>query len=167
MATIRIPFDVQNAVFRTTAFPQIVQANGTNCPIFGLAFDAATDEACFFDFEAESYGSGNLSLDIEWYASTATSGDVVYGAQISALTPNVDTQDVETASFAAASTVTDSHLGTVGKRLHRCTLTITNLDSIAAGDRVRLRLYRDAVAGADTMAGDAIITALKISYSDT
>jgi hypothetical protein len=167
MATVSLVFDVQAADLRTTAFPQLVKANGTNIPVTGYAFDAATEEAVFFGFRAVRYGSGNLTVDVDWYADTATSGDVVWGAQLAAITPNSDTQDVETDALATANTFTDSHLATTGQRLHRAAITVSNLDSIAADDDVRLRVYRVAANGSDTMTGDAVLVRLAVSYSDT
>lgn len=155
----------EEAQFLASAFPQYVKNNGTNFPVSGLAFDAATDEAAFWKFLAVDYTSGNLTLDLFWYADTATSGNIVWDAQIAAITPETDTQDVETKTFAAISSVTDSHLGTTGQRLHKATITLSNLDSLAADDVVWLRVNRDANNASDTMAGDAILTLVQLSYS--
>ena len=149
------------------SFPQIVQANGTNIPVRGLAFDAATEEAIFFRFRALNYGSGNLTVSVYWYADTASSGNVIWGAAIAAITPDADSQDIETDSLATAATVTDAHIGTTGQRLHQCSITVSSLDSLAANDDVALRFYRDADDGSDTMTGDAIVVGLVVSYSDT
>lgn len=167
MGTVKWLLDPTAAMFRTSAFGQVVQANGTNIPVRGVAFDASTEEAIFFRLRAVNYGSGNLTLDIFWYADTASSGNVIFGAQIAAITPNTDSQDVETDSLATANTVTDSHIGTTGQRVHQCSITISNLDSLAADDDLVLRFYRDADDGSDTMTGDAIVTSLALSYSDT
>lgn len=155
----------EEAQFLASAFPQYIKNNGTNFPVSGLAFDAATDEAAFWKFRAVDYTSGNLTLDLFWYADTATSGNIVWDAQIAAITPETDTQDVETKAFATANSVTDSHLGTTGQRLHKATITISNLDSLAADDIVWLRINRDANNASDTMAGDAILTLAQLSYS--
>jgi hypothetical protein len=167
VATVYIPLDPAAAIFRTTAFPALVQANGTNIPVRGLAFDASTDEVAWFRFRAVRYGSGNLTLDLDWYADTASTNSVVWGAAIAAITPDSDSQDIETDSLATAQTVTDAHLGTTGQRLHRAVLTISNLDSIAADDYVVLQVYRDADNGSDNMTGDAILVWATLSYSDT
>lgn len=151
----------------STGFPALVKNEGTNVPVLGLAFDASTANYVFWAFRAVNYGTGNLSLDIEWYADTASSGAVVWGAQLAAITPNTDTTNVETKAFAAASTVTDTHLGTTGQRLHRATISMANLDSLAADDDVWLKVYRDAANGSDTMTGDAIVVGMTVSYSDT
>lgn len=166
MATVYQQFDPAAAQFLSSAFPALVK-NGTNLPAVGLAFDAAADEAAFWHFDAISYGSGNVTVRVEWYADTATSGDVIWGAQLAAITANTDTQDVETKSLATANTATDTHLGTTGQRLHQIDITVSNLDSLAARDAIWLKLYRDADAAGDTMTGDAIVTGVTVSYSDT
>ena len=153
------------AFFDDANFPEFVKNLGTNFPITGLAFDAATDESAFWKFVASAFASGNLTLDLFWYAATASSGDVVWSAQIAVITPNTDSQDIETDAFATANTVTDSHLGTTGKRLHKATITISNLDSLAADDHVFIRVFRDADNVSDTMSGDAILTLAVLSYT--
>lgn len=166
MATVRQQLDPEGAQFLSSSFPALTK-NGSNFPVVGLAFDAASDEAAFWRFTADSYGSGNLTVDIGWYADTASSGDVVWAVQIAAITPDTDSQDVETKSLATANTVTDSHLGTTGQRVHRASVTVSNLDSIAANDEVWIRVARDADNASDTMTGDAILIGARVSYSDT
>jgi hypothetical protein len=102
-----------------------------------------------------------------WYADTATSGDVIFEAQIAAITPNTDTQDIETKALATATNATDTHLGTTGQRLHSVDITVSNLDSLAAGDYVTLRLARDANNASDTMTGDALVVKVVVTYSDS
>lgn len=167
MATVTHQLHPEGAAFLATAFPQFVKNNGTNFPVTGLAFDAAADEAAFWKFRATSYGAGNLTVTIDWYADTASSGDVIFDVQIAAITPDTDSQDVETDGLATANSVTDSHLGTTGQRVHRASVTVSNLDSLAADDLVWLRLNRDANNGSDTMSGDAIVLLVTVAYSDT
>lgn len=167
MATITHELSPLDAVPAASNYPTLDVVAGTNFPVPALDFDAATEETCYLFVRAASYGSGNLTLKIQWYADTASSGDVIWGAAIAAITPNTDSQDIETKAFATAQTVTDTHLGTVGQRLHEIDLTISNLDSIASGDWVCIKVYRDADAGGDTMAGDASIVGMALSYSDT
>src|SRR3990170_1044241 len=168
MATVYQQLAPQAAQFLAATFPQIVKALGSSYPVFGLAYDATTDEAAFWTFRAIRYGSGNLTIDIEWYADTAASANVVWEAQIAAITPNTDTQDIETDGLATLNFVQDTHLGTTNQRLHRATITLSNLDSLAADDYVTLRLARDAngTHATDDMTGDAIVTMVTVSYSD-
>lgn len=98
----------------------------------------------------------------------ASSGNVVWGARLAAITPNTDSQDVETKAFAAGQTAQDAHLGTTGQRLHSVDIVISNLDSLADGDMCWLHVFRDASDTTnDTLTGDAIIVGLRLSYSDT
>jgi hypothetical protein len=165
MATSYLSLLPEEAQFLATGFPAYTKKDGTNFPVAGLAYDAAADEAAFWRFILPNYASGNLTLTIYWYADTATSGDVIWGAQLSAITANTDTQDIETDGLATANTVTDTHLGTTGQRVHSADIALSNLDSLAALDLCHLRIYRDADAAGDTMAGDAILLGVLITYT--
>ena len=166
MGTVYQGFTPEGARFLNATFPQYKSNAGTNFPVSVLFYDASTDEAATWKFIATSYGSGNLTLDLWWYADSATSGDVVWGGAIAAITANTDTQDVETDAFATENTVTDTHLGTTGQRVHSCTVTISNLDSLAAEDLVFLRVRRLGSNGSDTMTNDAGLLYARLSYSD-
>jgi hypothetical protein len=167
MSIIKIPFLPEDALFQNASFPQYKKITGTNFPPTVLAFDASIKETGFWKFKANSYGSGDLTCVIRWAADTATSGAVVWGVQIACITPDTDSQDITTKAFATAHTGTDSHLGTTPEREMTLSITLTNLDSLAAGDTVWLAIYRDAAAGGDTMAGDAFLIEASIEYSDT
>lgn len=167
MATIYHEFNPQDGVPPTSSYPSFDVIAGTNFPVPCLEFDAAADESVFFLFRATSYGSGNLTLSIDWYADTGSSGDVIWGAQLACITQNSDTQDIETKAFGSANTATDTHLGTTNQRLHTVDITISNTDSITAGDWCVLKIYRDADAAGDTMSGDASLVKALLSYSDT
>lgn len=167
MATVRMFLDPANAYGLATAFPNFTKINGTNLPVAGLAYDASTQENGFWQFPILSYGSGNITATVYWYADTASSGGVVWGGSIRAVTPDSDTQDVETDALATETNVADTHLGTTGQRLHQAPITISNLDSVASLDLVTLRLSRLTANGSDTMTGDAIVVAVVLSYSDT
>jgi hypothetical protein len=165
MGTAYVPIKPNAAAFLATTFPQLDKVNGTNIPVPILKYDAAADEAAFWRFVATGYSTGNLTLDIWWYADTATANDVVWGGAIAAITANTDSQDIETDALATENTVTDTHLGTTGQRLHLCTITISNLDSIAADDEVVLRIRRVGANGSDTMTGDACLVQARLSYT--
>lgn len=167
MGTVRLQFPPEGALFGSAAAPQYVKNNGTSWPVSGLGFDATTSEMCYWRFIAASYGSGNLTATVYWYADTASSGAVVWECAIGAVTANTDTQDIETKALATATNAADTHLGTTGQRLHSQTVTISNLDSVAADDHVVLRLARLPADAGDTMTGDGIVTNVLLTYSDT
>jgi hypothetical protein len=167
MATAYIPLHPRSGIPDSSTGAQHDILVGTNFPIPVLAYDTTAEEQAYWTARAINYGSGNITADIDWYADTASSGDVRWGVQIAAITPNTDTDDIETYAFATANEVTDSHLGTTGQRLHRATISISNLDGIATDDWFAVKLYRDIGDAADTMAGDAFVAMLTLSYSDT
>lgn len=167
MATVKFALLPGGCSYPSTnpAAPVITQ--GTNFPVPGLAFDATTQETCFWTFPLLNYGSGDITVRVYWYADTATSGGVTFGASLAAITPNTDTQDIETKAFATENTASDTHLGTTGQRGHHFDITVSNLDSAAVDDDVTLRLRRVPADGSDTMTGDCVVTKVVISYSDT
>lgn len=168
MATIKQHFDTDQLQFRSSSpFPMLVKADGTAAPVTGLAYDASIEQSSFIRTTAVNYGSGNLTISLKWYADTALSGGVTWGVSIAAVTPNVDTQDIETKAFATETTFSDTHLGTVGQRPHEVIGTLSNLDSLALDDIVMFRISRKPGDAGDTMAGYVILIMADIWYSDT
>lgn len=165
MAIVRQLLLPEEAQFLGSAVPAFDKINGTNFPVSRLLFDAAADEGAFWAIEATVYGSGNITCDLIWYATNATTGVVRWEVAIAAVTPESDSQDIETKALATAQTVDDTHLGTTSKRLHKATVTISNLDSVAAGDQVHVRVRRIGSNAADTMANDAALTQVRLSYT--
>ena len=167
MATVRQVLLPEAAQYLSSNFPAFDKATGSNFPVARLLYDPSADEAAYWHLEALAYGSGNITVDIDWYAVNATSGTVRWGVALAAITPESDTTDTESKSLATEQTVDDAHLGTTSRRIMRATLTLSNLDSIAAGDEVWLRVRRIGSATADTLSNDAALTMVRLSYSDT
>tara|TARA_R110000868_G_scaffold181339_5_gene422293 strand:+ start:217 stop:639 length:423 start_codon:yes stop_codon:yes gene_type:complete len=137
---------------------------GTNFPINTLAFDTTTSETVYFRFIARNYLSGNLTIRVRWYADTATTGGVVWGAAIAAVSAG-DAQNMETKAFAteqlsATSTASATTHGPV-----EATITVSNLDSLASLDDVTLRIARKVAEAGDTMAGDALVMFVIVEYA--
>lgn len=153
-------FEAQDGDIRTTAFPQLVRANGTTVPVSGMAFDASVVESAFFHLRASDYVSGNVDVALDWYPDTATSANVIWGCQLSAITP-ADAVDIETKALGTQATATGTATG--AQRLIRTVVTITSLDSLATDDQVALCVQRVATSGSDTMTGDAILTYVSIA----
>src|ERR1700755_1852986 len=146
-------------VLSSAGIPEYINAAGTTKPVGGYAFDGGTTvESIFFEFQITGYTSGNLTCVLQWYTA-GTTGNLVMQASISAETGGTDTTSVlakaqatATASTATAARTTANWPGTP------LTITISNLDSLANGDYVTLRVFRDPTNGSDTLATDAIIT---------
>ena len=123
-----------------------------------LDFDDTTEEAAVFVGivpEAASLGSG-LKVRIHWMATSATTGNVRWGAQFER-----GNTDLDSNSFDAAVEATTAVPGTSGTPTVT-ELTITTIDGLTAGDLYRLRVYRDTSDAADTMTGDAEILAVEV-----
>jgi hypothetical protein len=144
--------------------------NGSNSPLGRLLYDAAATESAFWRWQAVAYGSGDITVGLVWTsAASATTGTVRWEVAMAAITPETDSQDVETDGLATAITVDDAHLGTTAKRLMLATAVLTgaSLDSVAAGDHCVLKVSRIGGNGADTLVGDAALVEVRLSYSDS
>jgi hypothetical protein len=165
MATVSVPFDVGAALVGTSNIPELITTQGTNFPILGYAFGAA-NEAIFFRFTAQNYGSGNVTLLLDWYARTGapSSGSVTWGGALSVLTPS-DATNITTDSYATENTQSSTQNST-SNGFVRATLVISNLDSLAAGDTVSLRVRITSNTMASS-ASDAVLFGVTATYSDT
>lgn len=168
MATVSLFLAPEEAQFLASAFPAFVKNNGTNFPVSGLAYDATTAENAYWKFAPFAYGSGNITCDVVWYADTSTTSThgVAWQVAVAAITPGVDTTNVETKAFATAQTASTDLGSADAQKLVKTTVTISNLDSIAAGDEVWLKVTRLVSDAADDLTGDAILTSVRLSYSD-
>lgn len=170
MATVYYPLPIGAAMLFANSgagVPQLksVQTTpGTPTPGYNAyGFNDTTVQSLYYQFAIRKYGSGNLSLAARWSAA-ATSGNVVWAAQIAAITIG-DAGAVSAKAYATANTVTTAAAGSANT-MNGSTITISNLDSIADADYVMLRFYRDAANGSDTMTGDADVYHLDLAYSD-
>ena len=124
-----------------------------------LDFDAATDESAVFVGvipEGASLGSG-LKVFLHWMASTATSGNCRWGVQFEKSGTDLDTDSFDTATEAHSAANGTSGIETVTE------ITATAIDSLAAGNRFRLKVFRNADdATNDTMTGDAELIAVEV-----
>lgn len=158
MAT-RFIFTPYGAEFPSSNFPQLMQVN--NRPV--LAFDAGTDEAARWTFVAPQSLSGTLTLIITFMMASATSGAVRFQALIEAFSDG-DAVDLDAGdSFDTANSAGETVPATAGY-IGQLEITLTNADSIVAGDLGRLSLNRDAdgTSGTDDATGDCYVLAVEI-----
>lgn len=172
MATVYRTLPIEAAIFRATQFPELNKRNGTGIsapfPIRSLAFDAASVERAYWVFRPTALGGTNVfTVEIDWFAESATSGSVVWGVQGYASTPNVDDVDLESRNLGVQSSTTTAHPGGTGQRHIRSTITGLDAGSAVNNDVVFIGLERIASNPSDTMTGDAVVFCVTISYSDT
>jgi hypothetical protein len=148
MAT-RATYKPYSAEFPSSNFPELRNIN--NRPV--LCFDAATDEACYWTDIAPQGLTGQLDCIIHYIMASANSGAVGVQAQIDA------GDSFDSVNNSASTTVP----GTIGHE-STITITLTNKDSIAAGDYFRLSINRDANGSAitDDASGDFCILAVEL-----
>jgi hypothetical protein len=171
MATSTIILSIAAAVpsdgSASNAAPAIVRFQGTEANpkkhFLAAAFDAAADEHLSWTFRMPAdYVSGG-AVKLEWMAN-ATANSAVWGARIAAVTAGDADTPVEHAA-AAASTTTTATNATEARRGNATSITLANLDSVAAGDLVFLLVYRDADNASDTLTVDAELIAASLEYT--
>ncbi|WP_146169017.1 hypothetical protein [Actinoplanes italicus] len=128
-----------------------------------LLFDASSEEWCVWQFRMPDDYASTPVAKLQWLAASATSGAVVWDVRISATSPG-DSTDVDAQDFGSANTGTTTVPGTAGY-LAETSITLTNADSLAAGDLVVVRVARAAADGSDTATGDAELLAVGLSYT--
>ncbi|MFZ9848946.1 MAG: hypothetical protein ACO3FA_00860 [Vulcanococcus sp.] len=124
-----------------------------------LEFDAATEEsAVFISVIAEGANlSSGLMVRIWWMADTATSGNVQWAASFERTGTDLDSDSFDTATELTSAANGTSGIETVAE------ITCTAIDSLAAGERFRLKIARKAAdATNDTMTGDAQLVAVEV-----
>lgn len=151
MATTRAVLTPFSAEFPSSNFPGLTTVNARPA----LAFDASTQETAYWTLVAPQGLSGALSCVITYMMASATSGTVEFEVAVEAVTDGDSTDLDATTSFDtvnASGSVTVP--GTAGY-IDQASVTLTNADSIAAGDLIRISISRDADDGTnDTATGD-------------
>lgn len=153
MAT-RALFTPYSAEFPATNFPQLTIVNRR--PV--LAYDAATDEEAFWSFIAPQGLTGTLTLVITYMMASATANLVDFQARVEAVSDGDSTDLDAGTSFDSFNTQAGVTVPGTAGFIDQVSITLTNADSIAAGDYVRIGIARDADDGTnDTATGDAYL----------
>lgn len=131
-----------------------------------LAFDAATKEQAMWSLRMPADYASSPVLRVQFKMTSATSGNVVVEGRLAAVTDG-DATDVDAKAFAAANTSSATAVPATAGYLKEITLTLTNADSVAAGDFVVVYLARDAANASDTASGDMEFVAAALLYTTT
>lgn len=157
MATSLFNFLPFGAEFPASNFPQLLTVN--NRP--ALAYDASTNETAQWTFVAPQGLAGTLHAKIYYIMASATSGDTDWDASLEAVTDG-DATDLDAGdSFDTVNSVDNTTVPGTAGYLDMIEITLTNADSLAAGDLARLKLTRDAAS--DTASGDAYVLAVELT----
>ncbi len=128
-----------------------------------LLFDAGTDEfAQALVVMPSNYNAGTVTARFYWTASSG-SGAVVWGLQGLAYS---DDDALDTAT-GTAQTVTDTLLAANDMMISGATSAVTIGGTPGANKAVQFQIYRDADAAGDTLAVDARLLGVEISYTSS
>lgn len=131
-------------------------------------FDDTDEEAGYFrDVMPGQYAGGTLkcTLGIVFESEVTATDEAVFDVSVEAITAG-DATDLDNVwSFDSVNTGEVDPLGTAGYETE-LTITLTNKDSVAAGDRVLFHIRRDCDHGNDTATDDCYITTVEI-WEDT
>lgn len=130
-----------------------------------MAFDDTEEEAMVSPeyVMPGQYAGGTLTADILFGMASDNTNDVALDVFVEAKTPNTDTLDMEAAtSWDAANSGTVSLSGSTASDPLKLSITLTNKDSVAAGDLVRFGIRRDTDSVNDDASGDLFIYSVDI-----
>lgn len=132
----------------------------TRNSILVLDFDdgSTNEEAIFVGVipEGASLSSG-LDVRINWMSTNQTSGQCRWGVQFEKMNTDTDTDSFDTATEAHSTTSATAGIPTI------TTIRATSIDSLAAGDFFRMKIYRDSSDTTnDTMVGDAELISIEL-----
>lgn len=127
------------------------------------AFDASTDEMLFWSLRMPDDYASSPVLKAQYKMASATSGTVILAAYVMAVTDG-DATDVDANDFASVNASSAATVPGTAGHLDEISITLTNADSVAAGDFVIVRLGRDTT---DTASGDCEVVAVTLAYTTT
>ena len=150
MAT-RAWLDPLSASFPSSNFAPLLTVNQR--PV--LAFDAATNETAYWTLAVPQGITGTMTVIISLIMASATTGDTDWDVAVEAFSTG-DAVDLDAGTSFDTTNSTDNTTvpGTAGY-MQQITVTLTNNDSLAAADLIRISLTRDAAS--DTATGDAYV----------
>lgn len=158
--TTRFVFSPLDAEFPTSNFPALLYIN--NRPV--LAFDASTDETCYFTGIVPQGWAGTITLIVTYMMASAISGAVGIQGQVEAVSDGDATDLDATTSFDTVNNSASTTVPGTAGYIDQISITLTNNDSSAAGDLIRFAINRDAdgTAITDSATGDLYLVAVEI-----
>lgn len=156
MATraILTPF---SAEFPASAYPALMTVNAR--PV--LAFDAATQETAYWTFAVPAGWTGTGTAVLSLIGNAAGTNSTYWEVAVEAVT-SADAVDLDSAtSFDTVNTGNVAMPATQGHMV-QVSVTLTNADSLASADYIRISVARDADNVSDNFAADAYLLAVEI-----
>jgi hypothetical protein len=130
---------------------------------FQAAFDASTIESMYWSLRMPADYVSAPVLKIQYKMASAASGAVVVQVRVAAVSDG-DAQDVDAKALAAGNNSSGITVPGTAGHMDEISVTLTNADSVAAGDFVVVRLARSASDAGDTATGDMEVIAVTLEY---
>ena len=147
------------------AIQRVKSSSAAPAPFFlQAAFDAGTSERIMWAFRMPADYFGTPVLKIQYKMASATSGNIRWSCRVAAVTPSVDTTDLDAKTFASPVEVTSAAPGSPAGRLGEVSVPMTTNDSLAANDYAVVYIARFANDAADTATGDCEVVAVTLEY---
>lgn len=106
--------------------------------------DGDTNEEALWEFVADNYQGGDISVDIYVTMASATSNEVEFEGKFDCISDE-DSQDVDVASYASSRVSSETVPGTAGHEfIVTITFTAAQADNMTDGDHVFFHLTTDA-----------------------
>jgi hypothetical protein len=131
--------------------------------LFLLAFDATTVEQAMWSFRMPADYASAPVLRAQYKMASATTGNVVVEGRLAAVSDGDATSIAAKAFGSANASAATAVPGTAG-HMDEISITLTNADSVAAGDLVVVYVARDTGAS-DTATGDLHLLAASLQYT--
>lgn len=159
MATTRAVLTPFSAEFPASNFPGLTTINAR--PV--LAYDASTQETAYWTLVAPQGLTGALSCVVTYMMASATSGNIEFEIAVEAIT-DADATDLDaTTSFDTVNASGATAVPGTAGYIDQVSVTLTNADSVAAGDLIRISISRDSDDGTnDTATGDLYMLAAEL-----
>jgi hypothetical protein len=125
-------------------------------------FDDTTDEHVVIHFTVPANYSSAPVLRVKYKCTSAVAGDVAFEARVCAYSPD-DAGDVDADAYDTVNAATETVPDTTAGRESIIDITLTNADSMAAGDEVNIALNRDV--SADSVVGDIEVRGAQFRYT--
>jgi len=162
MATATIQLPVPPHGFDSSTPCALAYSNG----VPKLLFDDTTIEACYWQFRMPQNYASALTAKIQYSMASGVANEVEFQVNVMAVS-DADAQDLDAESYDADNVGSATVPGTAGY-MDEISITLTNADSLAAGDLVRIRLTTDADdAVNDDATGDREVWAVSLEYTTT
>ena len=125
-----------------------------------MDFDPVTNEYAQWTVGMpDDWDAGTVTAIFYWTAAAGAAGTVIWYLQ----GISYGDSDAIDAAWGAAVGVTDNWLANGDEHITGSTASITLAGTLAAGEDIQFRAYRDAVS--DTMSGDARLIKIRVTFT--